>query len=538
MKSILAASFILFASLSNAQHNLPHVKRENSTTQLIVDGKPFIVLGGELGNSSASDLKYMTAIWPKLVAMNLNTVLIPVYWELIEAEEGKFDFSLVDRFILDARKNNLKIIFLWFGAWKNSMSCYAPAWIKTNQERFPRARDKNGQSQEILSPFSNNNLQADMKAFTRLMQHIKDFDGQEQSVIMIQVENEIGMLPDARDHHPDATRAFHQAVPEKLIHYMKANRDILRPELKELWISHGEKDEGTWEEVFGSSLATDEIFIAWNYSAFVNQLIEAGKAIYPLPMFVNAALNRPDVKPGNYPSGGPLPHLMDIWKAGGPSIDFLSPDFYFPDIKHWCDLYTSQNDPLFIPEHRFDETVASKAIFVTGHYNCLGFSPFSIESSSQPENEPLGKAYRVLSQLGDMITGYQKEGTVDAVLLDKRNAASIIEMGNYQFTFKHDYTLGWSVHAKDDEWPLSAALIIKTGQNEYFIAGTGVVVTFAVLQPGTKRAGILQIDEGEMVNGKWIPGRRMNGDQSHQGRHLRIPVGDCQIQKLELYVYE
>src|SRR4030042_594215 len=251
MKSILAASFILFASLSNAQHNLPHVKRENSTTQLIVDGKPFIVLGGELGNSSASDLKYMTAIWPKLVAMNLNTVLIPVYWELIEAEEGKFDFSLVDRFILDARKNNLKIIFLWFGTWKNSMSCYAPAWIKTNQERFPRAKDKNGQSHEILSPFSNNNLLADMKAFTRLMQHTKDFDRQEQSVIMIQVENEIGMLSDARDHHPDATNAFHQAVPEKLIHYMKANREILRPELKELWISHGEKEEGTWEEGFG-----------------------------------------------------------------------------------------------------------------------------------------------------------------------------------------------------------------------------------------------------------------------------------------------
>jgi hypothetical protein len=538
MKNILAISSILMVSCCNAQNNIPHLYRENSTTQLIVDDKPFIVLGGELGNSSASDLRYLADIWPKLVTMNLNTVLIPVYWELIEPLEGKFDFSLVDHVILDARKNSLKIIFLWFGSWKNSMSCYVPGWIKKNQDKYPRAKDKNGQGQEILTPFNNNNLQADLKAFTSLMKHIKAFDEQEQTVIMIQVENEIGMLPDARDYHPDATETFHSEIPVKLINYMKANKDNLRPELKEPWMTHGEKTAGTWQDIFGSGLATDEIFIAWYFSAFVNQVIEAGKAAYPLPMYVNAALNRPNVNPGDYPSGGPLPHLMDVWKAGGPSIDFLSPDFYFPDIKHWSDLYTCRKDPLFIPEHRFDETVAAKAIYTVGHYNCIGFSPFSIESTSHPENESIGKAYGLISQLSSLITRYQKQGAVDAVLLDKQNPVTILEMGNYRFAFKHDYTLGWSEDAKNNEWPLSAALIIQTGQNEFFIAGTGVVVVFKPIQPDTYRAGILKIDEGEMVNGKWIPGRRMNGDQSHQGRHLRIPVGDYHIQKLELYVYE
>ena len=203
-----------FAQVSS----IPKLVKNGAYTQLIVDDKSFLILGGELGNSSASSNEYMRPIWPKLKQMNLNTVIAPVYWELTEPAENKFDFSLVDSLIAHARLFNMKLVLLWFGAWKNSMSCYAPAWVKTNTTRFPRALDKNGSPQEIITPFNKNNLEADKKAFARLMQYIKETDSKEHTVITIQVENEIGMLPDARTYDEAANLAFNKDVPLSLIH--------------------------------------------------------------------------------------------------------------------------------------------------------------------------------------------------------------------------------------------------------------------------------------------------------------------------------
>lgn len=360
--------------------NIPSLQKKGNKTQLIVNQKPFLIRGGELGNSSATSMESMETIWSKLVDMNLNTVLTPVYWELIEPEEGKFDFSLIDDLILRARKENLKLVFLWFGSWKNSMSSHAPAWVKLNQKKYPRVKDDKDKSHEILTSFSENNLQADLNAFKKLMRHIKELDQKEQTVIMIQVENEIGMLPTARDYHPLANEAFKKEVPKELVQYLQKNKEKLVPEFLEIWKKNGFKTSGNWEEVFGKGLHTDEIFMAWYFSKFTNQIANAGKEIYPIPMFVNAALNAPEKKPGQYPSAGPLPHLMDVWKAAGNSIDFLAPDFYNPSFKQWNDLFTRQGDPLFIPEHRFDETAPFKGLYAIGHYEAIGFSPFSIES--------------------------------------------------------------------------------------------------------------------------------------------------------------
>jgi beta-galactosidase GanA len=365
---------------------------------LIVDGKPFIIRGGELGNSTFTSMENMVPVWPKLKALNVNTVLAPVYWELIELVEDEFDFELYDELINEARKHDLKLILLWFASWKNSMSSHAPAWIKTNQNKYPRVKDDKGVSQEILTPFSENNLKADMKAFKALMQHIKEIDSDKHTVIMIQPENEIGMLPSARDYSPLANKKFNAPVPDDLIKYLKENKNNLVPEFKTVWEKNGFKTKGTWEEIFGKGSHTDEIFMAWYYARFANKIIESGKKIYSLPMFVNAALNRPNRKPGKgYPSAGPLPHIMDIWIAGGPAIDFLAPDIYFPNIKHWCDLYTRQRNPLFIPEARWDPSAGAKVFFTLGHYEGLGYSPFSVESIENPGDSDLGKAYDLVS---------------------------------------------------------------------------------------------------------------------------------------------
>jgi len=521
-----------------AQNKIPFLQKKGNKTQLIVNNKPFIIRGGELGNSSATSMESMEPIWPKLSDMNLNTVLTPVYWELIEPQEGKFDFSLVDDLILKARKENLKLVFLWFGSWKNSMSSHAPEWVKLNQKKYPRVKDDKGKSHEILTPFSENNLEADLKAFQKLMSHIKDFDQKEQTVIMVQVENEIGMLPTARDYCVWANEVFNKPVPDELLKYMQKNKEKLVPEFLEIWKKNGFKTSGNWEQIFGKGLHTDEIFMAWYFAKFTNKIAKAGKDLYPVPLFVNAALNAPEKKPGEYPSAGPLPHLMDIWKVAGTSIDMLSPDFYNPLFKHWNDLFTRQGDPLFIPEHRFDESAPFKGLYAIGHYEAIGFSPFSIESVVDAKKEPLGKIYNLVKQLTPVIEANKGLGKIDGVLLDKENKLQIIKLGNFEFTFKHDYTLNWSDGAKADVWPMSSAIIIEIAPDEFYIAGSGIVVTFKPLKSMELNAGILKTDQGIFENDVWRTVRHFNGDQTHQGRHLRISVGDYEIQKIKLYTYE
>ena len=538
LKNIVFIMVLFAMQLGFSQDKIPSLQKKGNKTQLVVNGKPFIIRGGELGNSSATSMESMESIWPKLTDMNLNTVLTPIYWELIEKEEGKFDFSLVDDLILTARKENLKLVFLWFGSWKNSMSSHAPAWVKLNQKKYPRVKDDKNKSHEILTPFSENNLQADLNAFQKLMKHIKDFDKNDQTVIMVQVENEIGMLPTARDYCPLANEAFKNAVPDELLKYLQKNKEALVPEFFEVWKKNGFKTSGNWEQVFGKGLQTDEIFMAWYFAKFTNKITKAGKDIYGIPMFVNAALNAAEKKPGEYPSAGPLPHLMDVWKAAAPTIDFLAPDFYNPLFKHWNDLFTRQENPLFIPEHRFDASAPFKGLYAIGHYEAIGFSPFSIESVADGKKEPLGKIYDLIKQLTPVIEVNKGQGKIDGVLLDKENQSQTIKLGDYEFTFKHDYTLKWSDGAKEEMWPMTSAIIIEIGKDEFYIAGSGIVVTFRPLKDSNLNAGILKTDEGKFDNGVWRTIRHFNGDQTHQGRHLRIAVGDYEIQKLKLYTYE
>ncbi|OYU65031.1 MAG: mannonate dehydratase [Cytophagaceae bacterium BCCC1] len=541
MKSRLLPIFLtLFYGINFqlfAQQSLPNLLKKGTTTQLIVDDKPFIVLGGELGNSTATTIENMKSVWPKLKTMNLNTVLVPVYWELIEPKESKFDFKLYQDLILEARQNDIKLVFLWFGSWKNSMSSHAPAWVKLNQDKYPRVKDQTGRSQEILSSFSENVLQADKNAFEKLMQFIKDFDNKARTVIMVQIENEIGMLPSARDHQTLANEAFKKPVPAELMTYLQQNKDNLVPEFREIWKKNGYKTSGNWEEVFGNGLHTDEIFMAYYYADFTDKITEAGKKIYPLPMFVNAALNKAGREPGNYPSAGPLPHLMDVWKSAGKAVDFLSPDFYNPDFKHWCDLYTRQGDVLFVPEHVFDQTVAAKALYTIGHYEGMGFSPFSIESTQKPEDEPIGKMYGLIKELSPLITSNQGTGKIKGVMLSKSDPETIVRLGKYEFTCKHDYTLTWTSGARTETWPLGSAIIIQTAENEFYIAGSGVVITTKSIENKDLNIGLLKVDEGNFVNNQWTVKRHLNGDQTHQGRHINIATNQFGIQRVEFYGY-
>jgi beta-galactosidase GanA len=537
--TVLSIIFFVLCLPGNAQtdNSLPRLVKTNGVTQLYVKEKPFLILGGELGNSSASDLDYMRPIWPKLKSMHLNTVLAPVYWELLEPAEGVFNFTLVDSMIAGARKEDLKLVLLWFGSWKNSMSCYAPEWIKINQEKFERAKDSKGNGLEILSAFNKINLQADINAFTALMIHIAQVDSRENTVLMIQVENEIGMLTEAREYTDAASKLFQQDVPAPLMAYLKKNKNVLVPELSAHWGKNGFSENGSWEKIFGKGLATDELFQAWQYATYTNAVAAAGKKEYNIPMYVNTALNYKKNNPGEYPSAGPLPHLMDIWQAGAPQIDFLAPDFYNPDFKLYNDLYTRRGNPFFIPEIRSSPDNAAKVFMTIGHYRGIGFSPFSIESVMAPSEEPVARSYALLEQLSPVILEYQVLGKIEGVLLDSTFQKQEIIMGSYKLTVSHEFVLGWSPGSKSPGWPESGGLIIQTGEREFIIAGTGIVVTFSSARDAKQSVGILRADEGEYIKGKWKPGRRMNGDQDHQGRHIRIPVKEYSIQQVKVYDY-
>ena len=537
LKTILAFLSVVLVSTSSfviaQQTRAPYLRKQGTATQLIVDEKPFLVLAGELGNSSSSNAEYMRSIWPKLAAMNLNTVLIPVYWELLEPTEGKFDFGLIDGLVQDARKYNLRLVPLWFASWKNSMSSYAPSWVKTNQKRFPRSQERTGNGMEILSPFSKENIETDARAFATFMRHLRETDGNDHTVIMIQVENEIGMIPDSRDRSAIANELFAQSVPSELMNYLQQHKEELVPEFRAVWQGNGFKTRGTWEELFGKGPGTDELFMAWYFARYANRVADAGKAEYSLPMFVNAALIRPGHMPGQYPSAGPLPHLMDVWRAGAPKIDFLSPDIYFQNFAEWVRRFDQSGNPIFIPEAMPAPIDSVNGMYAIGQHNAIGFSPFSIDSLDEQTTDALTSSYDLLKQLSALILERQGKDSIAGLLPEgpEQRAPQQLRLGDFILNITFDRPSSQNSNV------LSGGLVLATGPDEYLFAGTGLTITFETEKPGDPIVGLLSVDEGRYVNGQWTPGRRLNGDQTHQGRHVRLPPGRFGIQRVKLYRY-
>jgi hypothetical protein len=538
---LLIAFLLSWAALA-AQAGAPRLEKHGSTQQLLVHDRPFLILGGELGNSSASSADYMKPHWPRLKDMGLNTVLAPVSWELIEPIEGKYDWRSVDELLRDARAQDLKLVLLWFGAWKNSMSTYVPSWVKRDQKRFPRVQLANGESVEILSAFSKETRDVDARAFAAFMDYLKRVDGNNHTVIMIQVENEIGMLPIARERGAIADRAFNGAVPAELMRALDARGKKLEPELYERWQKGGTRASGTWAEIFGDDEWGAEVFTAWHYARFTDALVKAGKAKYTLPMFVNAALNRTGRKPGEYPSGGPLPHLLDVWKAGAPSLDFLAPDIYFPNFSQLAARFNRDDNMLFIPEagNATNSQGPANAFHAFGELDTLGFSPFSIESLGDAPNA-LSKTYAVLGQLAPLILENRGKARMAGFRALIQEDGGVVDapvkkvLGGIEFTVT--FIDPWKPREKQTVGD-HGGMLIHAGGEDFWFAGSGITVTFKGADGGPPLVGIDIAEEGVFdEKGEWKPGRRLNGDQTHQGRHIRLPPGTTQTQKVRFYRY-
>lgn len=567
MRNAIFLILFLFILPLQAQQQLPHLQKQGSATQLVVDGKPFLIIGGELGNSSASSVGDIERIFPKLQRMGLNTVLVPAYWDLTEPVEGQFDFTLTDKVIQQARENDLKVVFLWFGAWKNSMSCYAPLWFKQNYKKYPRAYTKAGKPLEIASSFSENVFQADSKAFSEWMKHVTAVD-KEGTVVMVQIENEIGMLEDARDYSKEANKQFNAPVPTVFIDYLQKNKKQLHPEMLAKWERQGFKKQGTWQEVFGADVYTDEIFMALSYAQYVERMAQIARSIHNVPLYVNAAMNSRGRKPGEYPSAGPLAHLIDVWHCGAPSIDFLAPDLYDKGFVDWVAKYKLHNNPLFIPEIRLEDNDGVRAFYVFGEHDAIGFCPFSIENGSDKADSPLVQSYTKLQELMPLLTKYQGKGLMNGLLFDSDNKERILKYDDLEIICRHYFTLPWDPRARDGSvWAEGGGIVLRLAPNEYIVAGSGIVLEFKKQGEnqvksstalgedgfvsvggkeqkqdntwhGNKRAGIGSVDEVSVnEDGSFNYIRRLNGDQDHQGRHVRIPVGEFSILYVKLYEY-
>ena len=506
-----------------------------------LSGLPYPILGGELSNSAATSEADIDEVMPRMRSLGLNTVLVPAYWELTEPVEGRFNFSLIDRTIEVARREQLHVVFLWFGAWKNSMSCYAPAWFKQDTKRFPRAMTADGKPMEIASCFSDNVLQADLKAFSALMRRIKERDPQREVVIMMQIENEIGMLESARDHSPLAEKAYQKE---------------------------------RWAERFGTDEYADEKFMALSYARYVEHLAKAARQIHDMPLYVNAAMNSRGRHPGEYPSAGPLAHLIDFWQEGAPSIDLLAPDIYDTGFKSWASQYAMPlrpqdggkvRNPLFIPESRCCENSGVRALYAFGEHQALGFSPFAIDQASSKETVSITQAYALLRQVFSVKRILNTWG----LLFDQEDRECTINDNDVVITCRHFFTLPWDPRATDGTiWPEGGAMLIRLGKFDYLLAGSGVVIDFKTMtekqqeeerklgedgfaeavstdkQPKVprqfkgKRVGLLSVDEVTINNNGTLQYlRRHNGDQTHQGRHARISVGEWKLLHIKLYEY-
>ena len=505
-KALILVIFFLIVSFGegNAQNNIPYLNKNGTATQLIVKNEPFLMIAGEVHNSSASTEEYMKPLFPKLKAMNLNSVFVTLAWEQFEPKEGFFDYTLVDAIIVNAKNNNLKVCLLWFASWKNGESSYAPLWVKKDTNRFLRVKTKDGKEIETLSPFCEATKMADARAFAKLMEHIKEYD-KEQTVILMQPQNEVGMFQDI-DYNQVSLDLYKQSVPTQLTSYLKKNKSHLKPYLKDAWSKSNFKTNGTWKELFGDTPESKAFFTTWQYATYINYVAKSGREQYNLPMMVNAwIVQKPEDLPGVYPNGGPVSRVMDIWKAAAPDIDIQSPDIYLPNFKEIVAMYHREDNPLLVPESKAE---VGRAYYAFGEHDAICFSPFGIEDAA--DNFVFTKSYEVLNEVEHLIKKYQGTGKMRAVLKEGSETDKDIYLGNYKIKVMYE---------KPNE--PSFGIIIQSDSNEFIVIGMNMSIYFSSEVKNTI-GYIGQVFEGRYENKKWVTTRMMNGDETYHNSRLRV----------------
>jgi beta-galactosidase GanA len=499
---------------------VPHLEHRNGRHALIVDGAPFLMLAGQVNNSSNYAVA-LPQVWPVLDRIHANTVEIPVAWQQIEPREGQFDFGFVQTLLDQARAHDKRVVLLWFGTWKNTSPGYTPDWVKLDNRRFPRMKDRTGKDHDVLTPMAKATMEADRRAFVALMTYLRDHDPQ-NTVIMVQPENEVGSYRNPRDYSAAATAEFARPIPAALAHKLGKS--------------------GTWTQAFGAQ--ADRAFNTWYTARFVDAIAAAGKAVKPLPMYVNAALagpsNVPD--PNGVASGGPQQDVLDIWKAAAPSIDFAAPDLYDKasrNVDLYLDAYRRPDNALMVPEIGNARTFARYFYAAIGR-GAIGFSPFGMDDTGY-FNFPLGATALDAATLDafakpyGVLAGMQREWariafehpTWGAAKPDDDAPATTI-MGDWSITASWgEWQFGlksWSWLKSDPApWgkePIGGVAVAQLSPDEFLLTGDHVRVTFGTRPGGPANGLVVKVEEGHFDHGRWIMERLWNGDQTDYGINL------------------
>lgn len=523
----------------------PFLRQTIGSKQLIVDGSPFLILGAEVHNSTFSSAECFESTLPSLKAMNINTVLAPVSWELIEPTEGYFQFQGLDKCILAARNQGLRLVLLWFGAYKNALSSYAPPWVRLDVKRFPRMylrTDKgNLKITEGLQPYNEELIRADAKAFAALMAHVKEIDSPHHTVIMVQLENEVGLMFDSRDGSSKATHLYKNYVPIDLLRHLSQNYDSLHPAFRNKFsrLNLDCHRPVTWAQAFGGGPFAEDAFMADSFSRFCQKVATAGRAEYSIPIYMNVALCSeerdwvdsipiPDFVPegdvpGQFPSGGPVGHNLDIYRYNAPAIDFYGPDIYLQDYEKVCSCFGDGHQPLFIPEQRRDDYGARRIWSAIGNQQAIGCSPFGIDTLSK-EDATIALHYKLLGSISEHILDAQATRPEDIFgfffdenVSDDKHKSWNKTMGDYHVTINRAFVFG--------KPGSGAGMIIRQRNNSFLAAGYGFQVSFQSIKLDSIFTGILRATElKDDGRGGFSKGRTLNGDETHHGQVLIMPA--------------
>jgi len=519
-KMLFRALIMTFAFMSagkifsqTGDGTIPKIIEKNGRHALLVDGQPFIMLGGQAHNSSGWP-GMLPQVWFAVKTMNANTLEVPIYWEQVEAQPGKFDFSLVDTLLKQGRENKVHLVLLWFATWKNGSNHYMPEWMKSEASKYPNITGRNGQPVDSPSPHTKAAMEADAKAFAAVMGYLKKSDP-EHTVLMVQVENEPGSWGSVRGYSPDAQKLFEGQVPAELL-----KPDVLKSLNKTV------VTKGTWQEVFGDN--ADEYFHAWSVARYIGYVAAAGKAVYPLPLYVNAELRDPIKNPpaNTYESGGATDNVIPIWKAAAPAIDLLAPDIYMSGSEQALkviELYDRSDNPLFVPETGSSQEYARYMydVFARGG---LGFSPFGIDDNGQGASEaditarlaPIAQEYALFSPMMRELAKWGFEGKIKAVVEREDHAAQTIDLGMWQAVVT--FSPGGGRSSQPNARPVGKAMVVQLGENEFVLTGSLCHFTFHPVGANAGKAWqYLKVEEGKYENGTFKLLRIRNGDETDWG---------------------
>jgi hypothetical protein len=513
LSGLAAVALLAFTALPRALAvEAPQLVQKDGRYALLVEGRPFLILGGQIHNSSAWPSE-LDQVWQSMASMHANTVEAPVYWEQFEPQPGHFDYSNVDKIVEGARAHNLHVVLLWFGTWKNGNNHYVPAWVKADTVRFPRTIRPDGEPIDVLSPLSRNTLEADKSAFVALMHHLKQIDNEHHTVLMIQVENESGNIGSIRDNSPVANLEFAGQVPADLL-------------------AAAHKQPGTWSQVFGSE--ADEIFQAYHQAKYINEIAAAGKHEFAIPCYINVWLDYPPAQlpqrqldsPGiDYPSGGAVQKLVGLWRTLAPSLDMIGPDMYADDsgfFRETMKAYHRPDNPLLIPEVGRDDSFGKLFFYALGD-GAIGFAPFGVDQTGwnilgdQPFKAHANN-FALIAPMDREIARLEFEGKLKTAVEEPGQTAQEIDFGGWQATVAFGYPQSDGRRAPRTKDAHGAAVVAQLGPDEFLITGVDASVSFHLSgkQPWM-RSEILSAEQGTYENGAWKPLRLWNGDESDRG---------------------